>query len=84
MLFQAVFVGFGPAAMIAILHPFVPLLDDILVGQSLEVGIDIIGIDVHCVGITEAESRAKSQRQVVTGSACLALVIVQVSELQIN
>jgi hypothetical protein len=67
--------------MTAILHLFAPLLNDILIGQSLEVGVDIISIDVYCVGIAETRGRARSQRQIVTGGACLALVVVQVGEL---
>jgi hypothetical protein len=84
MLLQAVFVRLEAAATTAILHPLAPLLDDVLIGQSLEVGIDVIGIDVHRIGIAETGGRAGSQGRVVTGCACLALVVVQVCELQVN
>jgi hypothetical protein len=84
VLFQAVFVQLRATAMTAILHLLAPLLDDILVGQSLEVRINVVSIDVHCIGIAETGGRARSQRRVVTGSACLALVVMQVSELQID
>jgi hypothetical protein len=83
VLFQAIFVWLRAAATIAILHLFAPLLDDVLVGQSLKVGIDVVSIDVHRVGIVETRGEARSQRCVVTGSACLALVVLQVSDLQI-
>jgi hypothetical protein len=72
------------AATTAILHLLVPLLDNVLIGQFLEVEIDVVGIDVYCVGITETGGRAKNQGQIITGSACLALVVVQISELQID
>jgi hypothetical protein len=84
VLFQAIFVRLRAAATTAILHPLAPLLDNVLVGQSLEVGIHVVGIDVHRIGIAEIKSGARSQRRIVTGSACLALVVVQVGELQIN
>jgi hypothetical protein len=70
--------------MTAILHPFAPLLDNFLVEQSLEVGINVVGINVHCIGVAENGGGARSQRQIVTNSTCLALVVVQVSELQVN
>jgi hypothetical protein len=44
----------------------------------LEVGINVIGIDVYCIGIAKTAGGARSQEQVVTGSTCLALVVVQV------
>jgi hypothetical protein len=44
----------------------------------LEVGINVVGIDIHCVGIAKTADGARSQEQVVTGSTCLALVVVQV------
>jgi hypothetical protein len=81
VLLQAVFVRLRAAAMTAIFHPLVPLLDNVLVGQSLEVGINVVGIDVHRVGIAETGSGARSQRRVITGSACLTLVVLQVSDL---
>jgi hypothetical protein len=84
MFLQAVLMQLRAAAMTAILHPFAPLLDDVFVGQSLEVGVDVIGINDHRIRITETGGRAESQRRVVTGCACLALVVVQVSELQVN
>jgi hypothetical protein len=70
--------------MTVILHPLTPLLHDVLVGQFLEVGINVVSIDVHCVGITETGGGARSRGRVVTGCACLALVVVQVGELQVN
>jgi hypothetical protein len=76
MFLQAVFMRLEATAMIAILLPLVPLLDDVLVRKSLEVEINVVGIDVHCVGIAETEGRVRSQGQVVTSSACLALVVV--------
>jgi hypothetical protein len=84
VLLQAIFVRLGAAATTAILHPFTPLLDDVLVGQSLEVGIDVVGIDIHRIGIAETGGGTRSRRRVITGCACLALVVVQVSELQID
>jgi hypothetical protein len=84
MLLQAVFVQLKAAAMIVILHLLAPLLDNVLIKQSLEVEIDVVGIDVHYVGIIETKGRARNQRLVITDSACLALVVVQVCELQIN
>jgi hypothetical protein len=84
MFLQAVLVRLRAAATTAILHPLAPLLHNVLVGQSLEVGIDVVSIDVHCVGIAETGGGAKSRRRVVTGSTCLALVVVQVCELQID
>jgi hypothetical protein len=84
VLLQAVFVRLGAVATTAILHPFAPLLDNVLVGQSLEVGIDVVGIDIHCIGIAETRGRARSRRRVITGCACLALVVVQVRELQVD
>jgi hypothetical protein len=62
MLLQAVFVRLGAAATTAILHLFVPLLDDVLVGQSLKVGIDVVSIDVHRIGIAETRGGARSRR----------------------
>jgi hypothetical protein len=70
--------------MTAILHLLAPLLHDVLVGQSLEVEIDVVSIDVHRVGIAETGGGARSRRRIVTGCACLALVVVQVCELQID
>jgi hypothetical protein len=84
VLLQAVFMRLGAAATTAILHPFAPLLDNVLVGQSLKVGIDVVGIDVHCVWIAETGGGVRSQGRIITGCACLALVVVQVGELQIN
>jgi hypothetical protein len=84
MLLQAVFVQLQAAATTAILHPFAPLLHDVLVGQSLEVGVDVVGIDVHRVRIAETGGGARGRGRVVTGCACLALVVVQVRELQID
>jgi hypothetical protein len=60
VLLQAVFVRLRAVTTTAILHPFAPLLDDILIGQSLEVRINVVGIDVHCVGIAETRGRARS------------------------
>jgi hypothetical protein len=48
------------------------------------VGIDVVSIDVHRIGIAETGGGTRSQRRVVTGCACLALVVVQVRKLQIN
>jgi hypothetical protein len=84
VLLQAVLMQLRAAAMTAILHPLAPLLDAVLIGQSLKVEIDVVGIDVHCVGIAETGGRARSRRRVITGSACLALIVVQVGELQID
>jgi hypothetical protein len=84
MFLQAVFVRLRAAATITILHPFTPLLDDVLVGQSLEVEVDVVGIDVHCIRIAESGGEARNRGQIVTGCACLALVVVQVGELQVD
>jgi hypothetical protein len=84
VLLQAVFVRLGAAATTAILHLLAPLLDNVLFGQSLEVGIDVVGIDIHCIGIAETGGGARSQEHVVTGSACLALVVLQVGDLQVD
>jgi hypothetical protein len=84
MLLQAILVQLRAAATTAILHPLASLLDNVLIRQSLKVGINVVGIDIHCIGIMETRGRARSQRRVVTGSTCLALVIVQVSELQVD
>jgi hypothetical protein len=84
VLLQAVLVQLRATATTVILHPLAPLLNNVLVGQSLEVGIDIVGIDVHRVGITKIRGRAKSQGRVVTGSACLALVVLQIGDLQVD
>jgi hypothetical protein len=62
--------------MIAILHPFTLLLDNVLVGQSLEVGVNVVSIDVHRIWIAETRGGARSRGRVVTGSACLALVVL--------
>jgi hypothetical protein len=77
-------VQLGAAATTVILHPFASLLDNVLVGQFLEVGIDIVGINIHYIGITETGDGVRGQRHVVTSSTCLALVVMQVSKLQIN
>jgi hypothetical protein len=53
VLLQTVLVRLRAAAMTAILHPLAPLLDDILVGQSLEVGVNVVGVDVYRVRIAE-------------------------------
>jgi hypothetical protein len=53
-------VQLGATATTAILHPLASLLDDILIGQSLEVGNDVVGINVHCIGIAETKGKAKS------------------------
>jgi hypothetical protein len=84
VLLQAIFVRLRAAATTAILHPFAPLLDNVLVGQSLEVGIDVVSIDIYRVGVAETGGGARSRGRIVTGCACLALVVVQVSELQID
>jgi hypothetical protein len=84
VLLQAVLVQLRAAAITAILHLLAPLFNDVLVGQSLEVEIDVVGIDVHRVGIAETRGGAKSQEQVVTSSACLALVVLQVGDLQVD
>jgi hypothetical protein len=84
VLLQAVLVRLGAVTTTAILHPFAPLLDDVLIGQSLEVGIDVVSIDVHRIGIVETGGGARSRGQIITGCACLALVVVQVYELQID
>jgi hypothetical protein len=84
VLLQAVLVQLRAAATTAILHPFAPLLDDVLVGQSLKVGIDVVSIDVHRIGVAETGGGARSRRRVITSCACLALVVVQVRELQID
>jgi hypothetical protein len=81
---QAIFVRLKATAMIAILHLLAPLLDNVLVGQSLEVEIDVVSIDVHCIGIAETRSRARNQRQIVTGSTYLVLVVLQISDLQVD
>jgi hypothetical protein len=60
VLLQAVLVRLRAAATTAILHLFAPLLHDVLVGQSLKVGIDVVGIDVHCVRIAESGGGARS------------------------
>jgi hypothetical protein len=60
VLLQAVFVQLRATTTTAILHPFAPLLDNVLIEQSLKVGIDVVGIDVHCVGIAETRGRARS------------------------
>jgi hypothetical protein len=83
MLLQAVFVRLRAAATIAILYPFAPLLDDVLVGQSLEVGIDVVGIDIHGVGIVETGGGARNRRR-VTKCACLVLIVLQIGDLQVN
>jgi hypothetical protein len=62
VLLQAVFVRLRAAATTAILHLFVPLFDNVLVEQSLEVRINVVGIDVHRVGIAKTRGRARSQR----------------------
>jgi hypothetical protein len=62
VLLQAVFMRLRATATTAILHSFTPLLDNIFIGQSLEVGINIVGIDVYCIGITETRGGARSQR----------------------
>jgi hypothetical protein len=49
------------AATTAILYSFTPLLDNVLIKQFLEVGIDVVGINVYCVWIVETEGRARSQ-----------------------
>jgi hypothetical protein len=84
VLLQAVFMQLRAAATTAILHLFAPLLEDVLIGQSLEVEIDVVGIDVHRVWIAKTGGRARSRRRVVTGGARLALVVLQVSDLQID
>jgi hypothetical protein len=84
MFLQAVLVRLRAAATTAILYLLTPLLDNVLVGQSLEVGINIVGINIHCVGIAETGSGARSRRRIVTGSACLALVVLQVGDLQVD
>jgi hypothetical protein len=84
MFLQAVFMQFRPAATTAIFHPFAPLLDDVLVGQSLEVGVDVVSINVHRVWIAETEGGARSREHIITGSACLALVVLQVGDLQVD
>jgi hypothetical protein len=81
---QTVLVRLRAAAMTVIFHPLAPLLDNVLVGQSLEVGINVVGIDVHCVGIAETGGGARSQGRIVTGSACLALIVLQVGDLQVD
>jgi hypothetical protein len=81
VLLQAVLVRLEAAATTAILHPFAPLLDNVLVGQSLKVEINVVGINVYHIRIVETGGRARSQGQIVTGSACLALIVVQISEL---
>jgi hypothetical protein len=81
VLFQAVFMQLGATATTAILHPFAPLLDDVFIGQSLEVGINVVGINVHHVRIMKARGRARSWGWVVTSSTYLALVVLQVSDL---
>jgi hypothetical protein len=60
MLFQTIFVQLGAAATTVILHPLTPLLDNVLIGQSLEVGIDVVGIDVHRIRIAKTRGRARS------------------------
>jgi hypothetical protein len=84
MLLQAVLVRLRAAATTAILHPLAPLLYDVLVGQSLEVGIDVVSIDVYRIGIAKTGGGAESRGRVVTGCACLALVVVQVGKLQVD
>jgi hypothetical protein len=84
VLFQAVFVQLRAATMTAILHPLAPLLDDVLVGQSLEIGINVVGINVHRIGIVKTRGRARSRRQIITGSACLALVVLQVNRVAVG
>jgi hypothetical protein len=84
VLLQAVLVRLGAAATTAILYPLAPLLHDVLVGQSLEVGINVVSINIHCIGIAEIRGGAGSQGRVVTSCACLALVVVQVGELQVD
>jgi hypothetical protein len=84
VLLQAVLVQLGAAVTTAVFYLFAPLLNDVLVGQSLEVGINVVSINIHSVRIMETEGGARSQRRVVTGSAYLALVILQVSDLQVN
>jgi hypothetical protein len=61
VLLQAVLVRLGAAAMTAIFHPFALLLDDVLVGQSLEVGINVVSIDVHRIRIAETGGGARSR-----------------------
>jgi hypothetical protein len=84
MLLQAVFVQLRAAAMTAILHPLAPLLDNVLIGQFLKVGINVVGINVHRVGIMETRGGAESQGRIITGSTCLALVVLQVGDLQVD
>jgi hypothetical protein len=61
VLLQAVFVQLRAAVTTAILHLFAPLLDNVLIGQSLKVGINVISIDVYCIGIAETGDGARSQ-----------------------
>jgi hypothetical protein len=60
MLFQGILVQLRAAVTIVILHSFAPLLNYILIGQSLKVGINVVGINIYCVGIAETRGRARS------------------------
>jgi hypothetical protein len=60
MLLQAIFMQLEAAATTAILYLLAPLLDDVLVGQSLEVEIDVVSINVHRIGIAETRGGARS------------------------